>query len=125
MEKRNLTYPENTVRLRDAIQKEFERKGIHSKVYVLSELLEITDEKWRNAVEGYLNHQKFYLIVEPAYYNVAVEVYERKRNLIHTAGIINTAKIPLDYEENHQSLAYVVKSENRYAKAYAKILSQV
>lgn len=119
LEKRNLTYPENTVRLRDAIQKEFERKGIHSKVYVLSELLEITDEKWRNAVEGYLNHQKFYLIVEPAYYNVAVEVYERKRNLIHTAGIINTAKIPLDYEENHQSLAYVVKSENRYAKAYA------
>ena len=46
-------------------------------------------------------------------------VYNRKKDIIHTAGIINTKKIPLDAEVDNKSLAYVIKSENRYAKAYA------
>ena len=122
LEKRKLSFPEQTVALKEAIEKEFERRNIHSKVHILAELLEITDERWINAVEGYFNKQKFYLIVEPEYYSVALEVYDRKRKQIHTAGIINTGKIPLTDEVNNQSLAYVVKSENRYAKAYANYL---
>lgn len=119
LEKRNLTYPEQTVVLKSTIEKEFAKRGIRSKVYILSELLEITDETWRNAVEGYLSRQKFYLVVEPQYYDVALEVYELKRKQIHTAGIINTKKIPTKDGVDNKSLAYVVKSENRYAKAYA------
>ena len=88
----------------------------------MAELLEITDQKWVNAVEGYFNKQKFYLVVEPQYYNIALEVYDRKRDRIHTAGIINTKKLPLETEVNNRSLAYVVKSENRYAKAYTNYL---
>lgn len=122
LEKRKLNFPDQTVALKRAIEKEFERRNIHSKVYILAELLEIADEKWINAVEGYFNKQKFYLIVEPEYYDVALEVYDRKRKQIHTAGIINTKKIPLTDEVNNSSLAYVVKSENRYAKAYAYYL---
>lgn len=119
LEKQNLTYPEQTITLKTAIEKEFAQRGIRSKVYILSELLEITDETWRNAVEGYLNKQKFYLVVEPQCYDVALEVYELKRKQIHTAGIINTKKIPTTDSVDNKSLAYVVKSENRYAKAYA------
>lgn len=122
LEKRKLNFPEQTVVLKDAIEKEFARRNIYSKVYILAELLEITDDKWVNAVEGYFNKQKFYLIVEPQYYDVALEVYERNRRQIHTAGIINTKKIPMADEVNNSSLAYVVKSENRYAKAYANYL---
>lgn len=120
--KNNLLYPENVTGLKSSIEKEFKNRGIVSKVYILSDLLEITDEKWRNAVEGYMNTQKFYLVVEPQYYPVALEVYDKNRNRIHSAGIINTRKIPLDYEENHSSLSYVVKSDNRYAKAYVEYL---
>lgn len=122
LEKRKLSFPDQTVALKESIEKEFERRNIRSKVYILAELLEITDEKWVNAVEGYFNKQKFYLIVEPEYYDVALEVYDRKRKQIHTAGIINTKKIPFTDEVNNNSLAYVVKSENRYAKAYANYL---
>lgn len=122
LEKRKLNFPEQTILLKTAIEKEFERRKISSKVYILAELLEITDEKWINAIEGYFNKQKFYLIVEPQYYDVALEVYDRKSGQIHTAGIINTKKIPLIDEVNNASLAYVVKSENRYAKAYANYL---
>ncbi len=122
LEKRKLSFPEQTVALKEAIEKEFERRKIHSAVHILAELLEITDEKWVNAVEGYFNNQKFYLVVEPEYYDIALDVYERKRKQIHTAGIINTKKIPLTDDVNNSSLAYVVKSENRYAKAYANYL---
>ncbi len=119
LEKRVLPYPEYARKLKELVEKEFARRGIHSTVYFLSELLEITDHTWNNAIEGYLNTQKFYLVVEPEYYVVALEVYDRNRKQIHTAGIINTRKIPTGHEPDQDSLAAVVKSENRYAKAYA------
>ena len=122
LEKRNLTYPQHTTLLKDVIEKEFEKRKINSKVYILAELLEVTDEKWVNAVEGYMNNQKFYLVVEPQYYNVALEMYNKRRDKIHTAGIINARKLPLDMEVDNKSLAYVVKSENRFAKAFANYL---
>lgn len=122
LEKHTLQFPENTVELRSAIEKEFQKRGISSKPYILAELLEITDERWINAVEGYFNKQKFYLIVEPQYYDIALEVYDKERKRIHTAGIINTKKLPLEKETLENSLADVVRSENRYAKAYANYL---
>ena len=118
LEKRQLSYPSATSELKKLIEQEFNRKGVNSKVYILSDLLEITDERWRNAVEGYLNTQKFYLVVEPEYVNTAIEIYDKNRGNIHSAGIINTRKLPLEYEENNRSLAYVLKTDNRYAKAY-------
>ncbi len=117
-----LTFPENTRRLKDAIEKEFKKQGINSRVYVLAELLEITDERWRNAVEGYFHLQKFNLIVEPEYYSLALSVYHSRRKEIHTAGIINTRKLQIGEAVDQESLAYVVHSDNRYAKAYANYI---
>ena len=119
LEKRKLIFPENTMRLKRVIEKEFSRRGIQSKVYILAELLDITDVAWTNAVEGYFNTQKFNLIVEPQYYKIALHEYHKNQDRIHSVGIINTGKILLDKPVNNKSLAYVVKSENRYAKAYA------
>ena len=122
LEKRVLPYPEYAQKLKEMVEKEFVRKGISSSVYFLSELLEITDMKWSNAIEGYLNTQKFYLVVEPEYYHAALEVYDKNRKNIHTAGIINSRKLPTGQEAEPDSLAYVVKSDNRYAKAYANYI---
>ena len=120
LEKRQLTYPQATQHLKALIEEEYRRRGIQSKVYILSDLLEITDERWRNAVEGYFNTQKFYLVVEPEHYNVALWVYDKNRDTIHSAGIINTRKLPQDYEENSKSLAYVVRTDNCFAAAYVQ-----
>lgn len=122
LNRRILTFPENTNKLKKAIEDEFKKQGIHSKVYVVAELLEITDERWRNAIEGYLHLQKFNLLVEPEYYTVALSVYHSKRNEIHTAGIINTRKLSISDMVDNRSLAYVIHSENRYGKAYANYL---
>lgn len=119
LEKRKLQFPQNTINLKQAIEAEYIKRGIQSKVYIVAELLEITDEHWKNAVEGYFNNQKFNLIVEPEYYNVALGVYHKNQGMIHTAGIINTRKLEMEKEANNLSLAYVIHSENRYAKAYA------
>ncbi len=119
LEKRKLKFPEHTVRLKQAIEQEFEKQGIVSRVYILAELLEIIDPVWQNAVEGYFHTQKFYLIVEPQYYAVALEVYHKNKAVIHSAGIINTRKLARDQAVDSKTLAYVVHSENRYAKAYA------
>lgn len=122
LNKQILTYPEYAGKLKEAVEKEFAKRGIRSQVYFLSELLDITDMRWSNAVEGYLHTQKFYLVVEPEYYDIALAVYNKKRKHIHTAGIINSKKLPLEAETDRRSLAYVVKSENRYARAYVSYI---
>ncbi len=62
------------LRLKGEIEKEFRKQAIVSDVYILADLLEITDEKWRNAIEGYLSSQRFDIIVEPRYYDIAAAV---------------------------------------------------
>jgi uncharacterized protein YPO0396 len=119
LENRNLQYPWYTNSLKTAIESEFKKRGIESKVYIVAELLEVTDAKWQNAVEGYFNTQKFNLIVEPGYYDIALQVYQKNQERIHTAGIVNTKKINIQHDVDNTSLAYVVHSDNRFAKAYA------
>ena len=119
LEKRKLKFPDHTIRLKHAIEQEYAKRNISSKVYILAELLEIIDPIWQNAVEGYFHTQKFNLIVEPQYYGVALQVYHRNKGAIHSAGIVNTGKLVLDKPVDNRTLAYVVHSENRYAKAYA------
>ena len=122
--KRNnrLTYDTNTTALKNAVIAEFQKRGIDSEVRVFADLLEIKDKSWQNAVEGDLNTQRFHIIVEPQYYNIAAEVYDKNKSRIHTAALVNTAALDLNKEIPENSLANVVESKNRYACAYANYL---
>ncbi|MDW7670352.1 MAG: SbcC/MukB-like Walker B domain-containing protein [Bacillota bacterium] len=117
-----MPYEEYIIQLKQAIEKEFQRQGVSGEVRIFSELLEIADHRWQDAVEGYLNTQRFYLIVEPRHYELALGVYHRIRKEVHTVGLVNTVKLELDRPVEQPSLAYVVKSDNRYARAYATYL---
>ena len=119
---KKLSYPLNTKLLKQAIEEEFNKQGIESPVRIFSDLLEITDATWQNAIEGYLNNQRFYIIVEPTHYNTALHVYHKIRNDIHSVGLINTGKLELDTKTNPESLAYLISSDNRFAKSYANYL---
>ena len=79
LESQSIQFPEETERLRNCIQKEFEESGIDSPVYIFAELISITDKQWTNAIEGYLNTQRFYLIVEPEYYTRALQIYNANK----------------------------------------------
>lgn len=117
LESKTIRFPEETERLRQNIQYEFKEKGIDSPVYIFAELLSITDKTWTNAIEGYLNTQRFYLVVEPEYYNLALEIYNANKKS-YNQGIINFRKLP-EVEVESNSLAAFVETENRYARRYA------
>lgn len=118
LELNKITYDKNVVKLKEAIEQEFTARGVSSEVRILADMLEVSDSRWQNAVEGYLNTQRFHIIVEPQYYDIAAEVYDRNRSRIHTAAVVNTAKLDIDAVPDENSLAGVVKSENLYARAY-------
>lgn len=117
LESQSIQFPEETERLRNYIQKEFEESGIDSPVYIFAELISITDKQWTNAIEGYLNTQRFYLIVEPEYYTRALQIYNANKKS-YSQGIINFKKLPETEPENN-SLASLVTTENRFARRYA------
>ena len=120
LQSQTIRFPEETVKLRECIEKEFADKGIDSPVYIFAELLNIIDKQWTNAIEGYLNTQRFYLIVEPKYYNLALEIYNANKRS-YNQGIINFRKLP-EVEIESNSLAAFIQTENRYARRYADFI---
>ena len=55
-------------------EQSFSKKG--SCEYQDLEYLEIRDERWHNAVEGYMGNNKLLLIVEPKYAKAAMDIYQ-------------------------------------------------
>ncbi len=124
LSKRKLDYGKAVDYLQTAIKEELIHLGRNREVRVLCELLNITDEAWQNAIEGYLNTQKFYLLVEPEDFDIALSVYERlKRDYgLHSVGVINTRKLEEYEEEKEGSLAAKITSKNVYAKRFINML---
>ena len=120
LESKTIHFPEETERLKKCIEREFLEKGIDSPVYIFAELLSIKDKNWTNAIEGYLNTQRFYLIVEPEYYNLALEIYNANKKS-YNQGIINFRKLP-EVQSESNSLATLVETKNRFARRYANFI---
>lgn len=124
--KRNIkTYPRHVTLLIEKLNEElsnYYKKDI--RVRPFCELIEVEDEQWRNALEGYLGGQRFDIIVEPLYFNDALEVYDRvKVELgIYGVGLVNTNKITEYTNYLPNSLAAKVKTEHPYARYYANML---
>ncbi len=124
LRKKRFSYPPDVTRVLEAIQLEFQRIGRTPEPRVLCELLEIEDESWRNAVEGYLNTQRFYILVEPENFDIALGTYDklRKERKAFGVGLINTQKLEKYSEAPEGSLATVVTSKNPYAKQYINMI---
>ena len=124
LEARRLVYPPAVTELQTRIREQFQKLGRKGEMRVLCEMLEVTDPKWQNAVEGYLNTQRFYLLAEPQDFDVALSVYEkmREQRKVYGVGLINTAKLE-EYEESPEgSLAQVVTSKNMWARRYCNMV---
>ena len=90
-------FPPQVQTLKRLLEEELFR--LHKKavdVSVLADLLEIRNPLWRNAIEGYLDQQKFYLLVPEEYYGDALEIYDRQRKeqKIWDAGLVDIGKAP-------------------------------
>ena len=61
---------------------------------ILADLLEIRDERWHNAVEGYMGNNKLLLIVEPKYAKAAMDIYqEMDKKKFFRAAILDTERL--------------------------------
>ncbi len=124
LNKKKLSYSEEVNRVMEAIRAEFIRIGRTPEPKVLCELLEITDDAWRNAVEGYLNTQRFYILVEPENFDIALGTYDRlrKERKAFGVGLINSQKLEEYDSAPEGSLATVVSSPNVYAKRFINMI---
>ena len=124
LERKKLSYPEAVTRLLQEIGKEFARLGRRAEPCVLCEALEMKDESWRNAVEGYLNTQRFYVLVEPENFDIALGIYDRLRRekKAYGAGLINARNMEKYDETPDGTLASVVTSKNKYARQYINMV---
>lgn len=125
LNKQRLIYPPYVTNLQREIRNQLSKRyGSNIEPKIFCELIDIKDELWRNAIEGYLNTQRFSLFVEPEYFDAALEVYERVKFAlnIHTVGLVNTKQLDEYYDTNPDSLAYMISTEHHYARLYANML---
>ena len=85
---------------------------------MLADLLDMKDERWHKAVEGYLGSNKLTLIVEPKYVKDAMEIYrdmdQKKYWRISIADTQKIDKQDMKVEEN--ALSEEVLAEQSYVK---------
>lgn len=114
-------YPRELEEARYELQERLtNRCGKFARVQILADLLDIRDERWHNAVEGYMGNNKLLLIVEPQYARMAMDIYqEMDRKKYFRAAILDTEKV---LEEEHSvrggALAEEVTAKEDYVKAY-------
>jgi uncharacterized protein YPO0396 len=125
LEARKLVYEENIITLKEAINEGLKaERGVDVEPRIICELLQISDPLWKDAVEGYLNTQRFNLLVNPEYFDTSLGIYDRikSKRKIFGVGLINTQKLDEYSDYAQDSLAEVVTSQNKYAKLYINMI---
>ncbi len=102
----------------------YERTGKMIPVRILADLLDIKNEKWRNALEGYLGWNKLTLIVEPAYIKEAMEIYEGLDSKKYwRVALADTARV-MEHTRTVQehSLAEEIECREAYVRSFINYL---
>lgn len=119
-------YKKSLLEFREKLRNELENTFNESvEVHILADLLEIKNMKWKDAIELYVNHQMFYLIINPKYYEEASRIYRKlsKDNMYFGIGIVDIKAIQnLNVEVKENSLANELETENEFAKTYINYL---
>ena len=97
-----------------------ERCGKFVNVHILADLLDVKDERWHNAVEGYLGNNKLQLSVEPKYARAAMDIYqEMDTKRFFRSAVLDTEKLTKDkHQVQPGALAEVVKAKEAYVQEY-------
>lgn len=124
LENQRFTYDPAIQTLKDLLT---DRLQDQSEVLILCEVMDIRDdqEEWRNAIEGYLNTQRFDLLVDPNSVSAAAAVYEhyKKEKHIEGVGLVDTEKESTYYGNPKPStLASLIVAENPIVRARANHL---
>lgn len=120
LERKKVPYPEGAEKVRRIIWQELSKKHKDVQVRFFSELVqEVRDPSWRNAIETFLGRKRFYLVVDNAYVQEALQILNAKK--LHETNIIIGDKLP-DSEIQKGSAAEILDIPNAIARKYANYL---
>lgn len=93
-------------------------------VHILADRIDIKDEKWRNAIEGYLGWNKLSLLVEPEYIQSAMEIYETMdAGKYWNISLVDTKRLMAQsYPAKEKALAEEIIAEEAYVRAFVNYL---
>jgi uncharacterized protein YPO0396 len=98
--------------------------GANEVTYLCNEL-KIPDDSWQDAVEGLLGFNRFTLLVPPAHYNAAIQLYRKNKDTIHGATLLDTDAIIKNGTRNtlqENTLATEVITDDPAAKAFINLI---
>jgi uncharacterized protein YPO0396 len=112
----------NAAKLRRMIRAEL-GLGANEVVYLCNEL-KIPDDSWQDAVEGILGLNRFVLLVPPAQYDAAMQLYRQNRSSLHGATLLDSDAILKHETRNAQrdTLAAEVTSLHPAAIAFINLI---
>ena len=129
MRKNVKDYPSGLLSLKQRLSDEVAKKTKRpANIFILADVLEIADgqSSWRGAVEGYLNTQKFYLLVDPVVYELALGIFNRIKSEYpqQSFGLVDVGKLR---EREHSepwddSLAKKIVTDNPLARDHVDYL---
>lgn len=99
-----------------------DRYGHPVPVEIFADLFDITDEKWKNAIEGRLGKIKYGLVTAPEYALEAAKIFRKmKGKAFEEFHLINTAAIKRDEPKAREHTLYeAVKAKDSYVDACLK-----
>ena len=121
LEQNKVNFPSALIAMKNEIQDGLKRiYNYDITVHIFAELCEITDQKWADTIEIFLGNRRFNLIVEPRYFDQAIQIYSRikDRYKLYGIGLVNTKQIAKFTTCEKNSLATIIESENKDAQAF-------
>ena len=122
LEQNKINFNPELLQMREEIKEALKRiYNYDISVHILAELCEITDQKWSDCIEIFLGNSRFSLIVEPRYYDNALQIYRRIKDRYRTLygiGLINTKQIGKYTRYEPKSLASIIECANQDARCY-------
>ncbi len=122
LDSNQIIYDRRALEARDLIQKELQKQGIHTDVFLFAELVkDIRDPKWRMAIETFLGNKRFYLIAEGRYVRDVLRIIDEKN--IYWAHAVVTDRLPDALDQTRpESAAEQLIISNKAARRYANYL---
>ena len=118
-------YPSYLLEAKDYITKELEQYfQTPIQVDILADVIEVKDETWLNAVEGYMGNNKLGLMVHPNYAKKAMHIYKNLDSKIYyKVAVVDTERVLRDAKPIlNKSLAEEVETATDYTRAYLNYL---
>lgn len=99
------------------IQNEFKKRKIDADVRMAAQYVASVDKSWAAAIETFLNYHRFAVIVDPEYYDIANDVFDRGAYK-HVELVRTKALVRANFKVEDDSVFHKLKVNDPVAKKY-------